>query len=133
MRDKKNFSTLGKIDEKFVEEAESYSVSEKDKGKSKRERKRVLTRRILGVAAAAFVVCAGVLFFSKFFLGTWTSGENAGNMTNAPEADDVLDKSEDAGNGTSAGGDSVASEDSDSSVSSDASDSSSESGTEEDN
>ena len=30
MRDKKNFSTLGKIDEKFVEEAESYSVSETD-------------------------------------------------------------------------------------------------------
>ena len=36
MRDKKNFSTLGKIDEKFVEEAESYSVSETEKAKAKR-------------------------------------------------------------------------------------------------
>ena len=37
MRDKKNFSTLGKIDEKFVEEAESYSVSETEKAKAKRK------------------------------------------------------------------------------------------------
>lgn len=36
MRDKKNFSTLGKIDEKFVEEAESYSVSETEKAKKAR-------------------------------------------------------------------------------------------------
>lgn len=66
MRDKKNFSTLGKIDEKFVEEAESYSVSETEKAKAKRK-KRVFAERILAVAAAAFVVCAGILFFSRFF------------------------------------------------------------------
>ena len=42
MRDKKNFSTLGKIDEKFVEEAESYSVSETEKAKAKRDRKSVV-------------------------------------------------------------------------------------------
>ena len=45
MRDKKNFSTLGKIDEKFVEEAESYSVSETEKAKAKRK-KRVFAERI---------------------------------------------------------------------------------------
>lgn len=39
MRDKKNFSTLGKIDEKFVEEAESYSVSETEKAKAKRKKR----------------------------------------------------------------------------------------------
>lgn len=37
MRDKKNFSTLGKIDEKFVEEAESYSVSETEKRRQSEE------------------------------------------------------------------------------------------------
>ena len=124
MRDKKNFSTLGKIDEKFVEEAESYSVSETEKAKAKR-RKRVFAERIL---AAAFVVCAGILFFSRFFSGMKSAG-GADNMATAPEAGDTVDKSEDgAADISSASGESqVDSEDSDSS------DSSSESGTEEDN
>ena len=127
MRDKKNFSTLGKIDEKFVEEAESYSVSETEKAKAKRK-KRVFAERILAVAAAAFVVCAGILFFSRFFSGMKSAG-GAVNMATAPEAGDTVDKSEDgAADISSASGESqVDSEDSDSS------DSSSESGTEEDN
>ena len=126
MRDKKNFSTLGKIDEKFVEEAESYSVSETEKAKAKRK-KRVFAERILAVAAA-FVVCAGILFFSRFFSGMKSAG-GADNMATAPEAGDTVDKSEDgAADISSASGESqVDSEDSDSS------DSSSESGTEEDN
>ena len=125
MRDKKNFSTLGKIDEKFVEEAESYSVSETEKAKAKRK-KRVFAERILAVAA--FVVCAGILFFSRFFSGMKSAG-GADNMATAPEAGDTVDKSEDgAADISSASGESqVDSEDSDSS------DSSSESGTEEDN
>ena len=127
MRDKKNFSTLGKIDEKFVEEAESYSVSETEKANAKRK-KRVFAERILAVAAAAFVVCAGILFFSRFFSGMKSAG-GADNMATAPEAGDTVDKSEDgAADISSASGESqVDSEDSDSS------DSSSESGTEEDN
>ena len=127
MKDKKNFSTHGKIDEKFVEEAEAYSVSETEKVKVKR-RKRIFAERIVAVAAAAFVVCAGILFFSRFFSGM-KSAIGTDNMATAPEAGDTMDKSEDgAADISSASGDSqVDSEDPDSS------DSSSESGTEEDN
>lgn len=66
MRDKKNFSTLGKIDEKFVEEAESYSVSETEKAKAKR-RKRVLQSVFWPRRPPPSSYARGFCFFHDFF------------------------------------------------------------------
>ena len=66
MKDKKNFSTLGKIDEKFVEEAEAYSVSETEKVKVKR-RKRILQSVLWPWRPPPSSYARGFCFFHDFF------------------------------------------------------------------
>ena len=55
MSDKKNFSALGRIDEKYVEEADGYSVAPEARrggAKSSRRRKRFV-KSVVGLAAGA--------------------------------------------------------------------------------
>ena len=61
MSDKKNFSALGRIDEKYVEEADGYSVAPEARrggAKSSRRRKRFV-KSVVGLAAGLAIVCVG--------------------------------------------------------------------------
>lgn len=71
MSDKKNFSVLGKIDEKYVEEADAYSVSsEGSRVSPKRRRTRSFVLRAAGIAAAcALIVGVGVFALQPLFEG----------------------------------------------------------------
>lgn len=76
MSDKKNFSVLGRIDEKYVEEADGYVVSarrEKGGGRvetsaEKRRKNRRRAKRLVQAAACVAVVCAACFFGVTAFI-----------------------------------------------------------------
>ena len=63
MNDRKNFSALGQIDEKYIEEAAAYSPEQTTGAGLKRPRKgrgmSALKKRVAAVAAGGLVLCLG--------------------------------------------------------------------------
>lgn len=121
MSDKKNFSVLGRIDEKFVEEADSYSASgKKNEGRGETNYSASKRRKALkGIVAAAavLVVCLSCYFASPLFQSTrkdFASEINAESMANAgDEIGDSVDfgNVSSPGNSDNAGGDNPAEDD----------------------
>lgn len=79
MSEKKNFSTLGKIDEKFVEEADAYVVG-KDAPAARRGKKRPYLRAA-GIAAGLLIVAS----LSAFAFSVFSPAKNASGDMNAAE------------------------------------------------
>ncbi len=88
MNDKKNFSALGKIDEKYVEEADVYAApdSRSERPAANRERRRRLRRRLAcrlaGIAVGAAVVCIACWYgAAPLFAAKKESGEASSFVT----------------------------------------------------
>lgn len=80
MSDKKNFSALGRIDEKYVEEADGYSVGPEARrggAKSSRRRKRFV-KSVVGLAAGLAIVCVGGFWLKQTIFLTKRGEPNKG-------------------------------------------------------
>lgn len=95
MSDKKNFSALGRIDEKYVEEADVYSVApevsseaapevRRGGAKSARRRKRIV-KSFVGLAAGLAIVCVGGFWLKQtLFLTKRSEPNQEGTWDGAP-------------------------------------------------
>jgi hypothetical protein len=90
MSDKKNFSVLGKIDEKYIDEAADFSVEKEPLNKKDGGRVAVSAKRriitALSTAAAILIIASGI-FVGKNLLGAKNMAGDymADNMTNGVE------------------------------------------------